>query len=73
MRACFIYKLLIVFLMAAVPVSSGQTQAKPAPKLQVVTTLAVIAAIVKDIGGPWVEVASLSSAGEDPHFIKAKP
>jgi ABC-type Zn uptake system ZnuABC Zn-binding protein ZnuA len=43
------------------------------PPVKVVTTLAVIAAIVKDIGGDRVSVASLTAPAEDPHFVKAKP
>jgi zinc/manganese transport system substrate-binding protein len=42
-------------------------------KLKVVTTLAVLEALAKEVGGNLVEVASLSSASEDPHFVKAKP
>lgn len=42
-------------------------------KLRVVTTLSVIAEITKEIGGDLVDVNALSSASEDPHFVKAKP
>jgi zinc/manganese transport system substrate-binding protein len=44
-----------------------------AKKFKVVTTLSVLKSITKEIGGDFVEVTSLSSAADDPHFIKAKP
>lgn len=44
-----------------------------APKLNVVTTLSVLAALVREVGGDRVVVHSLSQASEDPHFVKAKP
>lgn len=44
-----------------------------APTLNVVTTLAVIASIAKEIGGDRVVVNSLTEPAEDPHFVKAKP
>jgi zinc/manganese transport system substrate-binding protein len=49
----------------------------PAPaakkKIQVVTTLKVLASIAKEIGGDLVEVNSLIRSGEDPHFVKPLP
>lgn len=46
---------------------------KPASKLHVVTTLEVLKALTKEVGGELVEVECLSSASDDPHFVKAKP
>ncbi len=44
-----------------------------AQKLKMVTTLEITATLVKRIGGDRVTVTSLSSAAEDPHFVKPKP
>lgn len=42
-------------------------------KLNVVTTIPDLAAIVSEIGGDNVSVQSLSKGTQDPHFIEAKP
>ncbi|MBI3833235.1 MAG: zinc ABC transporter substrate-binding protein [Planctomycetes bacterium] len=42
-------------------------------KLRVVTTTSDLASIVGAIGGDKVEVSSLGTGKEDPHFIDAKP
>lgn len=42
-------------------------------KLNVVATTADFAAIAKEIGGDYVEVATLAKPTEDPHFVDAKP
>ncbi len=42
-------------------------------KLSVATTLPVLKSVAKEIGGNFVEANSLSTAAEDPHFVKAKP
>lgn len=42
-------------------------------KLKIVTTLSVIAALVREVGGDLVDVNSLTESAEDPHFVKAKP
>ncbi|HEY3241894.1 MAG TPA: metal ABC transporter substrate-binding protein [Phycisphaerae bacterium] len=44
-----------------------------APKLKVVTTTTDLKSIFEAGGGDKVEVASLGSGREDPHFIDAKP
>lgn len=54
----------------ATPVPSAPVKKEP---LKVVTTLSVLAAIVKEIGGAEVVVTSLGTATEDPHFIREKP
>lgn len=70
---------LVISLLILLAVGSADAALAPSSpvtinhKHQVVTTMAVIAALVKDIGGDLVVVNSLSSAGEDPHFVKAKP
>lgn len=55
------------------PVAHANQPTAIKKKLKVVTTLSVIASLVREIGGDLVEVNSLSSATEDPHFVKAKP
>ena len=44
-----------------------------ADRLRVVTTTTDLAAIARAIGGEHVEVTSLATGLEDPHFIAAKP
>jgi zinc/manganese transport system substrate-binding protein len=61
--------LMITALMAAalaVPAESGD-------RLRVVTTTTDLAAIASAVGGDKVEVASIATGREDPHFIAAKP
>lgn len=41
--------------------------------LRVVATLPSLAAIVQDVGGPFVRAEALAAASEDPHFVDAKP
>lgn len=55
---------------------SKPNEAKATPtqaKINIVTTLSVLASVTKAIGTDRVHVNSLSSASEDPHFVKAKP
>jgi zinc/manganese transport system substrate-binding protein len=65
----------LLLLLLALPLWSAVAQKeKPAsPKIKVVTTLEVLRALTKEVGGDLVEVNSLSQASEDPHFIKARP
>lgn len=42
-------------------------------KLQVVATLADLAAVATQIGGPHVEVTALAKPTEDAHFVDARP
>lgn len=61
---------------ASAPAATPNETKAPAPiqsKINVVTTLSVLASITKAIGTDRVQVNSLSSASEDPHFVKAKP
>lgn len=41
--------------------------------LKVVTTTADLASLVKEVGGPHVEVTALALHTQDPHFVDAKP
>lgn len=63
-----------LFLMNIFAFSAPPKAKDEAPKkINVVTTLSVLAALTREIGGERVNVSSLSKADEDPHFIKAKP
>ena len=42
-------------------------------KLKVVTTTSDLRSVVEAVGGDRVEVSSLGTGREDPHFIDAKP
>lgn len=63
---------LFILLWSSFAIASPSEKKLP-QKLKVVTTLEVLKSLTKEIGGDFVEVSSLSSASEDPHFIKAKP
>jgi len=69
MRFFLIFTALIVSLSAY----SAKKAPAPAKKLKVVTTLSVLASLTRELGAQHVEVASLTTASEDPHFVKAKP
>lgn len=58
---------------ATVPVPAVSNAMVPVKKTNVVTTLDVIASLARQIGGDRVSVTSLSTAAEDPHFVKPKP
>lgn len=60
------------WLLFLVFFSGAATSAQP-KKIKVVATLSVLKALAQEVGGNLVEVESLSSAADDPHFIKAKP
>jgi zinc/manganese transport system substrate-binding protein len=47
--------------------------AKAGDKLRIVTTTTDLAAIARAVGGEKVEVSSIATGREDPHFIAAKP
>jgi zinc/manganese transport system substrate-binding protein len=49
------------------------TAAAEPKKVQVVTTLNVLAAIAKDVGGDRVSVQALAKPTQDPHTLVAKP
>lgn len=64
----------VLFLLSGGVFSAHTSAAQPkVSKLKVVTTISVLKAITQKIGGSLVDVSSLSTAQEDPHFIKAKP
>ena len=69
---------LVTFVAALVAVvltvATGVTPAAAAPKkVPVVTTLNVLAAITREVGGERVSVSSLAKPNQDPHTLVAKP
>ncbi|HET9624360.1 MAG TPA: metal ABC transporter substrate-binding protein [Kofleriaceae bacterium] len=68
-------KTLLTILVAALAlalVASPAADAAP-KKVQVVTTLNVLAGITREVGGNRVDVASLAKPNQDPHTLVAKP
>jgi manganese/zinc/iron transport system substrate-binding protein len=65
--------LILVGLAACVKKSSGSGDAADlsSRKVRVVTTIGMIADVVRNIGGERVEVTSLMGSGVDPHLYKA--
>jgi len=57
------------FVITMVLVSTGFAYAK----LSIVTTVADLKSITKEVGGDFVEVKSLAKGTQDPHFLEAKP
>lgn len=49
------------------------TPALAGGKLSVVTTIADLAAIAREVGGEAVEVESIAKGYQDPHYVQAKP
>lgn len=61
----------LLLATAASPLA-GQTD-PPANPVRVVTTLAVYADLVRQIGGAEVDVTSIAHPSEDAHFVRPKP
>ena len=51
----------------------GQPDAVTDDKLRVVTTIGMITDVVKNVGGPRVEVTGMVAPGVDPHFYNPTP
>jgi manganese/zinc/iron transport system substrate-binding protein len=62
--------LILVFLLAACG-GTADTTTQGSAKINVVTTIGMIADIVKNVGGEHVEVTQLMGAGVDPHLYTA--
>lgn len=73
----FLWILMFFSFFAQAAPKKSVVAAKPVlpqtKKLKVVTTLSVLAQLVKEIAGNEALVHALSTASEDPHFVKAKP
>jgi ABC-type Zn uptake system ZnuABC Zn-binding protein ZnuA len=63
MKRILICSLAVLFL-------KGMALAAP---LRVVTTTEDLAAIAREVGGSLIEVESLTSGSQDPHFLEARP
>src|SRR5205085_5101924 len=63
----------IAVFVCVAAASLGSAESARAAKLRVVTTTSDLKSIVEAIGGDKVEVQSLGTGREDPHFIDAKP
>lgn len=60
----------IMVCLIAMLLINGPAWASP---LRVVTTTEDLAAIARELGGPLVEVESLTRGLQDPHFLEARP
>lgn len=61
--------IVVFFLLATILTPAGQAHGK----LRVAATVPDLAAVAREIGGEAVEVTSLSSHNQDPHFADPKP
>jgi zinc/manganese transport system substrate-binding protein len=59
--------------LAALTIALGPAAQAAEAKLKVVATLPDLAAVVREVGGPDVEVTALSYPSQDPHFVDARP
>jgi zinc/manganese transport system substrate-binding protein len=66
MKRTWIFLVLVLGLAAAPAVGAAKT-------LKVVATLSELGAIVREIGGPLVEVDTIAKGTQDPHYLEAKP
>ena len=64
---------LVVALVATATTTTTATATAGDKKISVVTTLNVLAAVARDIGGERVTVSALAKANQDPHTLVAKP
>jgi ABC-type Zn uptake system ZnuABC Zn-binding protein ZnuA len=67
-RKIFLCSLVLYFALVSKP---DECQAKD--KLNIVTTTTNLESIAKAVGGEFVNVSTISTGKEDPHFISAKP
>ncbi|HXW59904.1 MAG TPA: metal ABC transporter substrate-binding protein [Myxococcota bacterium] len=64
---------LCVSSLFATPSIKNKVAPGPPKKLNIITSLSVLAELTRELGGDFVNVESLSSADQDPHFVKALP
>jgi ABC-type Zn uptake system ZnuABC Zn-binding protein ZnuA len=69
----FCRKIFPFFLVFNVLFVCGSRQCRAKDKLNIVTTTTNLESIAKAVGGDHVNVSSISTGKEDPHFIEAKP
>jgi len=65
--------LLIAALGPAALPASGACARESEPPLRVLTTLGVLADIVREVGGDRVAVEALADPEEDPHYVQPRP
>ncbi len=65
--------LLALALLSALFSDTVQATSAADGKLNVVTTLSVLADLAREVGGDFVTVQSLSDPSEDPHFVQPRP
>jgi zinc/manganese transport system substrate-binding protein len=72
MKIRFIIQIMFAVVLILISEASASTQLSP-PKILVVTSTPDIAWAIREIGGDRVEVQSLLTGREDPHFVDARP
>lgn len=70
MRRLFAYTV-VMGLVALTLFGAACGEDEPSDKLQVVTTLELVADFVRGVGGDEVEVSALIPAGAEPHTFEA--
>jgi len=59
--------------LALAPLHAGSPAQERSGKLEVVTTLGVLASLAQEVGGDLVHAEALSDPRQDPHFVEPKP
>src|SRR5690349_21375247 len=73
-RISMFHRIVTMFGASALLFASAPAQEKPAgKKLEVVTTLSVLADLARQVGGAHVNVEALSDPRQDPHYVEPKP
>ena len=60
-------------LVLALSPASPRLDPKPVAPVRVVTTLSVLAALAREVGGDRVSVESLADPRQDPHYVQPRP
>ncbi len=63
-------KRMLTILIAALALTAGAVQAAP---LKVVTTIADLGSLTKEVGGDRVDITAIARGYQDPHFVEPKP
>ena len=66
-------KSIALILALAVCTSGGSAHAAPVKKLQIVTTLPILAHLAQRVGGSRVTAVAVAQATRDPHTVQADP
>ena len=73
MRSSVVTVLAALIVSVVTAITSSRPAAAAPRKVTVVTTLNVLAAIARDVGGDRVSVSALAKPTQDPHTLVAKP